>query len=108
MFQAIRFDRTKWSTERARIWLGKHGYKPIKRVDITANELRYRIREPNALETYRYTTLGGEDKGIRAVYIVPSKAARGKPSRVPRKSVEPRKGRGRTTKTRRSKNRKSS
>jgi len=74
--QAIRFDRSHWTPKTARIWLRDHDYTPIKRVDVTTNELRYRIREPSPAFIYRYVNLsrGGPVKGVRAVMGFPSEA----------------------------------
>ncbi len=35
-----------WNSNKAREWLKKHDYKPIKRVHKTENTLRYRLRPP--------------------------------------------------------------
>lgn len=76
--QAIRFDRVHWTPKTARVWLRDHGYAPARarRVDVTANELRYRIREPSPDFIYRYVSLsrGGPVKGVRAVMGFPSEA----------------------------------
>lgn len=45
--QSVMFDKQQWSAITSRNWLLKHGYRPIKPVDITINLLRYRIAEPN-------------------------------------------------------------
>lgn len=45
--QSVRFDRAKWSEGDAQRWLGSHGYRPIKAVDVTRHQLRYRITPPS-------------------------------------------------------------
>jgi hypothetical protein len=65
--QAVLFERDKWDTTRARQWLKKNGYKPIKRCHVTSQYLRYRLRQPSS--KYRYVTksLG---KGVKIIVIV--------------------------------------
>ena len=46
MIQNVIFDKKIWTTSKCRIWLKKHGFKPIKRVDVTDNYYRYRIKHP--------------------------------------------------------------
>ena len=50
--QSVRFDRGFWDTRRARAWLRGHDYHPIKRVDVTKSQLRYRILEPALFSRY--------------------------------------------------------
>jgi hypothetical protein len=45
--QAVIFNKTYWTPEKASKWLSENGYKPLKRVHRTANFLRYRIRDPS-------------------------------------------------------------
>lgn len=52
LIQAIRFDRTRWTADQARKWLTSHNFHPIKRVDKTAGELRYRLRPPDQFRSY--------------------------------------------------------
>lgn len=54
MIQAVLFDRNKWTSAEARKWLKLHNYQPIKRVHITNNNLRYRLKQP--FKTSRYIT----------------------------------------------------
>ncbi len=51
--QAVIFKKQFWNCERARIWLKKHDFQTIKRVDITKNFLRYRIEDPKIFESFR-------------------------------------------------------
>lgn len=51
--QAILFDKSKFTTVQARAWLKKKGYKPIKRVHITKNLYRYRLKNPKKGATFR-------------------------------------------------------
>jgi hypothetical protein len=51
--QSVRFDRKAgWNTTTARAWLKAHGFTPIKRVDVTKTQLRYRIRSPDEFDHY--------------------------------------------------------
>ena len=63
--QAILFSRDLYDTNRAKRWLSKHKFSPIKRVHITTNWLRYRIREPEE-DTYEYR-MKVLSKGIKTV-----------------------------------------
>lgn len=65
--QALLFDKNKFTTSEAREWLKKHKHKPIKRVHITENYLRYRLRPPNKKYNYITQNFG---KNIKAVMIV--------------------------------------
>lgn len=51
--QAILFDSGVWTPSKARRWLAKHEYVPIKRVHKTENFLRYRLIAPRDNYTYR-------------------------------------------------------
>lgn len=62
--QSIMFNNKKYDSKKARKWLKKYNYKPIKRVDKTKNYLRYRIREPNEKLEYRIISF---NKDIKAV-----------------------------------------
>ena len=59
--QAIIFRRDIWTEETAKQWLEEHKYKPIKKVHITTNYLRYRLLSPTRFESYFSITL---DNGI--------------------------------------------
>jgi hypothetical protein len=65
--QAVLFENDKWNVSKARAWLKKNNYRPIKRVHKTANFLRYRIREPSIKKQYRTITFGKKLEGIRAI-----------------------------------------
>lgn len=45
--QAVIFKKDKWTTPKARRWLKKNNYTPIKKVHITDDFYRYRINEPD-------------------------------------------------------------
>ena len=62
--QSIMFEKNKYNTEKARKWLKKYNYKPIKRVDKTKNFLRYRIREPKKGTMYRTINFGDDIKSV--------------------------------------------
>ena len=51
--QAVLFDKSHWSTSKARKWLKKKKMKPIKRVDKTKNLLRYRLQDPRKFIRFR-------------------------------------------------------
>jgi hypothetical protein len=57
--QSVRFPRALWSQKAARAWLRAHGFVPIKPVDVTAGQLRYRMRKPEELRDYIVKRLGG-------------------------------------------------
>ena len=63
--QAVIFKREYYNPDSARRWLKRHHYEPIKRVHITANYLRYRIREPDE-DKYEYR-MKAIDTGIKLV-----------------------------------------
>ena len=56
--QAIRFDRDQWTTRDARRWMTTHGVTPMKKVDKSAHQLRYRIQDPSQFSRMRTVTLG--------------------------------------------------
>jgi len=64
VIQALLFDNAKWTPAKARSWMKRKGYKPIKRVDKTDTYLRYRLRQPQKKSRYRTIKFG---KGIKAV-----------------------------------------
>jgi hypothetical protein len=66
--QAVLFNKDKWSTNSAKLWLKKHGYKPIKRAHMTENFYRYRLHEPVKGEEYRTIKLG--QSGIELIYCI--------------------------------------
>lgn len=51
--QSVLFDKKIFTTTEARAWLKRNDLKPIKRVDITKNLLRYRIQNPNKFKRFR-------------------------------------------------------
>jgi hypothetical protein len=56
--QSIRFERAHFSQPQAEHWLAAHGYAPIKHVDITRHQLRYRVAEPGEFTRMRVIHLG--------------------------------------------------
>ena len=70
--QSIIFEKKEFTTTQAREWLKKHSYKPIKRVDITENYLRYRITPPKKNKIYRLIEFGDDIKAVLEI-IKPSK-----------------------------------
>ena len=57
---SVLFDKHKWTTEGARIWLQQHGHKRIKRVDITKNMLRYRLIDPAEFSRFITKKIGDD------------------------------------------------
>ena len=56
-FQAIMFDKKKYTPERARKFLTKHKFNPIKRVRMTKNCYIYCLKEPDETKyIYRIKT----------------------------------------------------
>ena len=67
--QAIIFKRDLYDTDTARRWLRRHNYYPIKRVHVTINYLRYRLKEPDENKyDYRLKTI---TNGIKFVIGYP-------------------------------------
>ena len=64
--QSILFDKKYFNTDKARNWLKKNNFKPIKRVHITKNFLRYRILYPSKAYGFRIINFG---KHIKAVVM---------------------------------------
>ena len=62
--QAIIFQKEDFTTKKARDWLKKYGYKPIKKVDKTKNYLRYRLTEPKKNSMYRIIDFGDDIKAV--------------------------------------------
>jgi hypothetical protein len=58
--QSVRFLRAQWTQKAARAWLRAHGFVPIKAVDVTAGQLRYRTRDPTELRAYIVKRLPGD------------------------------------------------
>lgn len=63
--QSIRFLSTLWKPKRALRWIKDHNYIPLKRVDRTKTQLRYRIKSPSQFKRFRTKNLG---KGITVVF----------------------------------------
>lgn len=57
LIQNIMFKRKYFTTNEARKWLKKNKFIPIKRVDKTNNELRYRIKDPRIFKKFRVISL---------------------------------------------------
>ena len=62
--RAIIFSKEFYDTARARRWLSRHHYKPIKKVHETTRYLRYRIREVDERYEYRIKPF---TEGVKAV-----------------------------------------
>lgn len=70
--QAIIFDKSKWTSNKALKWLINNNYYPIKNVHITKNYLRYRLIHPNEDQyKYRLFTLPNTNKTIKMVLEYP-------------------------------------
>jgi hypothetical protein len=65
LVQAILFNKDKWNTDKARNWLKKHKYVPIKYVHRTEGFLRYRIKEPS--EFKEFITKSYPEHGINII-----------------------------------------
>lgn len=55
-----------WTPIKAKDWLKKHNYKPIKPLHRMGHELRYRLRDPKLFKTF--TTKKISDNGIYLVF----------------------------------------
>lgn len=62
--QAILFKRKHFNCNKARQWLKKHQYSPIKRVDKTEHYLRYRLKTPSKTKKYRLIKFGDKIKAV--------------------------------------------
>lgn len=63
--QSIYFRSPTWSSATSKIWLKKHNFKPMKKVHISGNLLRYRLRPTSKYTTFRTHEVG---KHIYFVY----------------------------------------
>lgn len=61
---SILFNKNIWILKDAKRWLREHDYIPIKKVDITTNFYRFRIRDPKLYRTFRIIYI---DYGIEFV-----------------------------------------
>jgi len=64
--QAVLFDNKKFNAAKARRWLTKHNYHPIKRMHRTEDKLRYRMKDPKRFDKFRTLKLG-KDTGIELI-----------------------------------------
>jgi len=55
--QSVRFDK-RYTKTQANKWLKEHNIKPLKKVHITENQLRYRIVEPVEGAKFRTKQIG--------------------------------------------------
>lgn len=62
--QSLLFDKKYWNIKEALKWQYNNGYKPIKRVHITKEYLRYRQSEPLKNKNYRIINLGNHIKAV--------------------------------------------
>ena len=51
--QSVLFNKKGFTIKRAKAWLKRNNFKPIKKVDITKNFLRYRLTNPKKLKRFR-------------------------------------------------------
>lgn len=63
--QSIMFERSKWTPRRARQWLLRHGYVPVKVMHPTKRYFRYRLNDPDLYVSFRTIRLGD---GVLGVY----------------------------------------
>ena len=63
--QSIHFSNKVWNINTAKKWLQKHNYKPIKTVDKTKTELRYRITEPSQYK--KFVTMKSGKHGVNII-----------------------------------------
>ena len=68
--QSMLFNKKYYNQKEAKQWLKDNNLKPIKRVDITKNFYRYRIRQPTDAYYYRIKKF---KKGIEAVIMFKKK-----------------------------------
>ena len=66
--QSILFNKKKYTTISARKWLKNNDFQPIKRVHVTKNYLRYRLRHPYKNKQYRIIDISKKKK-IKAVLM---------------------------------------
>ncbi|HDZ16729.1 hypothetical protein LCGC14_0704670 [marine sediment metagenome] len=64
--QSVLFNKILWTTSKARDWLEKNDLTRIKKVDITKEFLRYRIRQPGMFKKFRSINVKGV-KGVRFI-----------------------------------------
>ena len=65
--QAILFDKSKWSAKKARSWLRKHDYIPMRRVEQKPKYLKYHLRDPDDFKRLRTISLS-KPECIKALY----------------------------------------
>ena len=61
---SILFNKNIWTLKDSKRWLKEHDYIPIKKVDITTNFYRFRIRDPKLFKKFRIIYI---DYGIEFV-----------------------------------------
>lgn len=64
--QNIMFNKQFFTEKKAKAYMKKHDYKPIKDVDITKNYLRYRLKEPKDTDYKTYKI----DEGVLSAIFV--------------------------------------
>jgi hypothetical protein len=62
--QAILFKKTAFTSAECRQWLKDNNHTPIKRVHITKNYRRYRLKEPVIGKKYRIIKLEKNISGV--------------------------------------------
>ena len=65
--QSVIFKKKYWTPTKARAWLKNEGIKPIKKVHITDDYLRYRVKEQK-YENYITRDMGNNVKFIMGVW----------------------------------------
>jgi hypothetical protein len=70
IIQAYRFDKATWPVSKAWDWLKSRNIKPIKSVDITENQLRYRMVEPKLFSRFWYEDIK-DSPGVSVIMGIP-------------------------------------
>lgn len=66
--QAILFDRNYWNLKEISSFLVKHNLYPIKKVHLTKQYYRVRLRKPNKQKEYRTKKI---EEGLKFIIEVP-------------------------------------
>jgi hypothetical protein len=62
--QSVVFPKNEWYLTKARKWLKKHKLVPIKDVDITGTQYRFRLRDPRMFDRFATKTIWHRGKLI--------------------------------------------
>ena len=79
--QSVTFPRELFTPHGAMRWLKRHEFKPIKKVDKTLSQLKYRIIDPSEFDHFSTRTLGD---GVALVIGFPEKKMEGDLSTPPK------------------------